>query len=162
MYFWKIDSLKKDLIENGLSQKSLFIYILLYVLVAQVFAEFSYFFPAEAAPGTMDYLQIAIDLIAIGIGTYLCYYANGANNGEQFAERFFSIGFVIGIRFMALLIPIMMVYGIIVGVIASTTEVDTEGTFMNASVLILIFSWIVAMYWRFIVHINDVAKSANA
>ena len=162
MYFWKINDLKKELIKNGLSQKSMFIYILLYMLLAQFFVEVSYIFPSEEAATTTDYIQMIFDLAAVGIGTYLCFYANGSGNGQQFSERYFSIGFVVGLRFIALLFPIVIVFGIVVGILSETSGMDLDGPAFNYGMLAIFSAWLVAMYWRIITHINEVAKAENA
>jgi hypothetical protein len=62
MYFWKVEELKSELISNGLSQKSLFIYILIYMIFVRVVVEAGYLFPTEDAPTTFTYIQAIIDL----------------------------------------------------------------------------------------------------
>lgn len=161
MYFWKIKDLKDELIKNGLSQKSIFIYILLYVLLGQLFVEVSCIFPSEEVATTTDYIQMIFDLAVVGIGTYLCFYANGSDKGQQFSERYFSIGFVVGLRFMVLLLPIVIVFGIVAGILSETSGLDLDGPVFNYGVLVIVSAWLVAMYWRIIAHINDVAKAEN-
>ncbi len=161
MYFWKISDLKEELIKNGLSQKSMFIYILLYMLLAQFFVEISYIFPSEEAATTTDYIQMIFDLAAVGIGTYLCFYANGSDNGQQFSERYFSIGFVVSLRFMVLLFPIIAVFGFVAGILSETSGMDLDSPAFNYGMLVIISAWLIAIYWRIIAHINEVAKAAN-
>lgn len=162
MYFWKIELLKKELISNGLNQKSLFIYILMYVLFVQVVLEASYIFPSEEGPTELTYIQALIDLVAATVGSYLCYYANGGSAGSQFAERFFSIGFVVGIRFLVLLIPITIAYSVFMGVAAILFGIDPEDPIVNISVMFVMALWLIAFYWRVIIHINQVARSCKA
>ena len=157
MYFWKIDKLKENL-KNGLNQKATFMYILFYVLLAQFFTELSSITPLEEPASTNDYIQIIFDLAAVGIGTYLCYFANGSNSGQQFAERYFSISFVIGLRFTAIFIPVTIgffIFGEIIGL-------DFEDPMLNYYAQTIISLWLITVYWRIIVHIRDVAKATSA
>ena len=162
MYFWNIEKLKINLIENGLSQKSLFIYILLYFITSQFFVELAYIFPGQGPVSARDYIQPIIDLLAVGLGTYLCYYANGGESGRFFAERIFSIGFVVGLRFIVLLIPVVFIVALVSGIIVGAMGLDLDSPYPDYAVMLLMTAWLVAVYWRMMVHINEVARTSNA
>ena len=105
MYFWKIRKLKDKLKSVGLSQASVFLYIFIFVVFSQLFVEINCFIPRKNFSHAADYIQSIVDILCVGFGTYGCYYANGASAGRQFAERYFSIGLVVGLRFLVIFIP---------------------------------------------------------
>ena len=154
MYLWNIDQLKEDLVETGLSQSELFKYIFVYVVLSSIVIELVYAYPAESL-NSLDHMQSIFSLLLTGIGTYLCFRANGGAAGKNFAERFFSRGLVIVIRFLALFVPLLILLAI---VFWSGEDPDDYSTKWYDVVVVSI--WSLAMYWRFIVHINQVARRA--
>jgi hypothetical protein len=139
----------------------LFIYILLYALVAQFFAESTYTTPTDPDVKITAYLQLAIDLIIVGVGTYLCFYANGGNAGKHFAERYFSIGLVVGLRFLALMIPVFALFGAAWALLSPITGLAIDGPEMDYAIMVLTCIWMTLLFWRYIKHINDVAKATH-
>ncbi len=162
MYFWNIKKLKEELVRDGLSQRSTFMYILVSVVLAQFFVEIGFLFPSKDALNAIDYIKPFIDLSVVGAGTCLCFYANGSGSGVQFAERYFSISFVVGLRFMALLIPLALVTGFAVGIVKTVIGIDSVGSAIHYAILALVRVWLVIMYWRIVTHISNVAKAADA
>lgn len=156
MYFWKIEKLKEELVEKGLSQSALFKYIFVYIFLSALVYEASYNFVGEES-NNFDYLQSIINMVLIGFGTYFCYVANGGANGTDFAERYFSIGFVVAIRFLVLLIPIAIAMSAIFWSDEDTVDMSTK---WNDVVVIVV--WTALLYWRTIYHINQVAKRVHA
>lgn len=156
MYLWKIDKLKEELVETGLSQSDLFKYIFIYVFLSAVLLEAIYFIPGEEY-SNIDGIQSIANILIIGLATYLCYFANGGKNGTEFAERYFSIGFVVAIRFGALLIPVMIAMGFIFW--SGQDLDDTSTKWYDVAVMTI---WSLLLYWRIIYHINQVAKQTNA
>jgi hypothetical protein len=162
MYFWNIKKLKEELIRDGLSQRSMFMYILVSVLLAQLFLAIAFLFPSKDAINAIDYIKLLIDLSVVGAGTYLSFYANGAGSGVQFAERYFSISFVVGLRFIPLLIPLALLTGFAVGIVKIAFGITSVSSGIHYATLALVRVWLVVMYWRIVTHINDVAKAAHA
>ena len=156
MFFWKINLLKQRLISEGLSQKHLFIYMFIYVVLGELVLEVLYNISIEGL-NEYDYAQSVVNFIVICLGTFLIYRANGGSHGKQFAERYFSIGFVIAIRFMALLIPVF----IALGFIWFNEPIDSELT--TTWYELVIFSiWMIGLYWRIIFHVKEVAIETTA
>jgi len=153
MYFWKIEKLKQDLLENGLSQGALFKYIFIYVFLSALSYELTYYFVSEEST-RLDYIQSAINMGLVGFATYFCYVANGGSNGTDFAERFFSIGFVVSIRFIVLLVPISIAMCLLFW--------DSEDMSTTWYEIALLTGWAALLYWRVVYHINQVAKQAHA
>jgi hypothetical protein len=162
MYFWNIKKLKEELIRDGLSQRSTFMYILVSVLLAQFFVTIGFLFPSKDAINAIDYIKPLIDLSVVGAGTYLCFCANGSGSGVQFAERYFSISFVVGLRSMVLVIPLALVTSFAAGIVKIAIGIDSVSSAIHYAILALVRVWLVIVYWRIVTHINDVAKAAHA
>lgn len=156
MYFWKVEKLKQDLINNGLSQEVLFKYIFISLFLSALSFELTYNFVSEES-SKIDYIQSALNMALVSFATYFCYVANGRNSGTDFAERFFSIGFVVSLRFIVLLIPIMVAMDFLFWDSEGIDDMSTK--WYDVAVLT---SWSTILYWRVIYHINQVATQANA
>ena len=155
MIIWNIKKQKDRLKSEGLSQKNLFIYIFIYIVLSTIILELLSYVPFPAV-NFYDYIDSGISLIVITLGTYLIYLANGGSKGRNFAENFFSIGFVVGIRFIVLLIPIIVALSVIW--INEPIENELSTTWYE----VLVFQiWTVALYWRMIVHVKEVAEDAR-
>lgn len=154
MIFCNIKLLKQRLIEEGLSQQHLFIYIFVYILFTEVAIQGCGLLPPEEL-NKYDYMEIIVYLVAMGIGTYLIYRVNGGSKGKQFAERFFSIGFVVGMRFFVILISIMII--LVVGK-NQMGDIDLPATWYET---IIYSCWSIAFYWRMIVHVKEVANTTR-
>jgi hypothetical protein len=150
------------LIRDGLSQRSLFIYIFINVLLAQFFVGIGFLFPSKGAIDAIDYIKPLIDLAIVGAGTYLGFCANGSGSGVQFAERYFSISLVVGLRFLPLLIPLALVTGFVVGIVNYAVGLHSVSSAVHFKSMASMRLWAVIMYWRIVTHINDVAKAAHA
>jgi hypothetical protein len=159
MYFWKIKKLREHLILNGLSQRALFVYVFIYVLLCEAFFEFGFLFPAEAEAGSADWIWASVNTLVYAIGTWLCYYFNGGNRGREFAERYFSISLVVGLRVLALLFPaIMLCFAIYLffGGGAESREYSDRWTDVVA------LFWMAVYYWRVTAHIKVVARGRKS
>lgn len=160
-FLWNIKKLKEELIHNGLSQKSLFIYILIYMLIAQFFSETTFFPSLEQTAKPTDYIQGTIDLLVVGLGTYLCFRVNGASAGSHFAERYFSISFVVGLRFLVLLVPALFLFGFGMEMLQKLGAVETNEAMVDYATVVLVSSLLILTYARIIKHIRDVAMAAH-
>jgi len=156
MFFWKINSLKEHLINHGLSQKHLFVYIFIYTVLAELMYEAIYHMPIYEM-NIYDYAQSISNIIIISLGTYIIYRANGGSNGKQFAERYFSIGFVIAIRFIILLFFVFLALSFIWFNDSSESELVTVWY-----EFIIYTGCIIGLYWRIVVHVKDVADKSTA
>ena len=156
MYFIKLTELKRDLIQDKLGQSGLLKYLLVYVVLTSLIMELGYYFPYEDS-SKLDHLSSFLTVTFVAVGTYLAYLANGGASGQQFAERYFSIGFVVSIRFLIFLIPITFI--IVMLMTNSPTAENNETTWYE---FIALTAWEALLYWRIIYHINDVAKKTSA
>ena len=108
MYFINIKGLKKDIVEKKFNEKDRFTYILLYIGLSALLFEFLTLFPDEEALSSYDYAYSILSVLITFLGTYFIYKANGANEGEDFAGKYFSIIWVISWRVMLITTPIII------------------------------------------------------
>lgn len=85
------------------------------------------------------------------IGAVAAYRANGGASGVHFANRYFSVGFVLGIRFLSLIIAA----GVFIA--CSVWAFDLEAPIPVTFLEVMLLSLLVAYYWRLARHIHDVA-----
>ena len=108
MYFINIKGLKEDIVEKRFEEKDRFIYILLYVGLYALLFEIITSFPSEELITSYDYAYSIMSVLITFFGTYFIYKANGANDGEDFAGKYFSIVWVISWRVMLITTPIII------------------------------------------------------
>ena len=161
MYFWKIESLKGELTQKGLSQNNLFKYIFIYVFLLNLLVEITGYIDLEGmGPNNIDYALSVVWMLFVSFGTYFCYTVNGGANGSNFAERYFSIGLVVFIRSLAILVVMMLIMFVMVFGVNSLEDADNLPTKWPDAVVWI--SWMTYLYSQTIYHINQVAKRINA
>ena len=151
MYFWKIDKLNEELISAELNESEGFKYLMANTILYSIGM-----IPYDE-PNQFDVANGMINVIIGIIGLLFIYKCNGGSAGKQIIGRFLSVGWVIGIRFIALLlIPAVLVATIIQevfmgGIPEETTIIDVF--FMQISTIIY-FLWVAK-------HINYIAKQTH-
>lgn len=155
MILWNVNKLKENLISDGLSQKLCFYYIFIFVALTEIIMELSSYLPNDLDHNNYDYISSVMYLFVAILGTYLTYVANNKDKGKQFAERFFSLGLVIAIRFILIIIILAVLYELLNSSVVSEDEVPAT----NLTDLIFVVSISTAYYWRLIVHIKDVSNN---
>jgi len=153
MYFWKIESLKQDIRADLFTDKNLIPYVVLYIGCCVAAIEMNGYLPYEDI-NLWTYLQSTLFILIPIAGTIYAYSCNGGANGEGFASKYFSIGFVVGIRFVVFLIPIVVLMIIYWLVMFPEQEVFPT-TFLEVLVL---SSWYALAYFRIAKHIGDTVK----
>lgn len=150
MYIWNIDKLGERLISGKLEESEAIKYLMAYtVLTSLSMIHYS-------SSNQYDiFVGVACSFIAI-FGLLFIYKCNGGRNGGNFMDRYFSIGWVIFIRFLVLLlIPLLVIFFILQEVYMG--GVPEETTALDA-VLILALE-VIYIFWV-ARHINYVAKNA--
>jgi len=154
MYFWKIESLKKDIVGGSFTDKELIPYVVLFTGLYSIGIEITGYLPYEDI-NIWTYVMSAMNVLIPVIGTIYAYLRNGGSIGENFASKYFSIGFVISIRFLVYLIPLVVVM-IIYWEIMFGEQEELPTTFIE---VILFSAWYVLLYYRMAKHIGDTAKA---
>jgi hypothetical protein len=109
--FWKIEELKNHIRTGKLSEKDRFISALIYIVFSSVNIELVLYLPVENV-NFLDYINSLINIVIVFVGTIFAYKINASANGSDFLGKYFSIGFVLTVRFLVYLIPILILYSI--------------------------------------------------
>ena len=151
MYFWKIEKLKEDIKSDRFSEKDRFAYFIVGITLSAIGMETTTGL-VEENPNIWDMLSAIGNVIIAVVGTVFAYRANGSANGKDFLGRFLSIGFVVSIRFLVFIIPLLIALAFLS--ITVFPEVDEN---MSSLIFILPFlSWYALLFWYICRHINDV------
>jgi hypothetical protein len=148
MYFWRIKQLKEELIQNGLSQKVIFQYMLFYFVLISL-QSFS-----SKVPTIYDTYSASISLFLNVIGMMYAFKMNNGNDGTQFAERYFSITFVVTIRYFPWMLLSYVIFGIVLRIQDQLSLKDV--VFMYLEII-----WELMVLISSARHIRDVAQKKN-
>lgn len=107
MYFWKIEALKQDIKSNHFYEKDRFSYAFIFIALSVIGMEAMMYAPIED-PNFWDTINSASNIVIPIVGTLWAFKANGGAKGVDFLGRFFSISFVVTIRFLSLFIPMFL------------------------------------------------------
>lgn len=151
MYFWRMRALKKQLIEQGLTERQIYLYVLISVALTAFGVEVMGYCPYET-PDFWIYANSALNICVPIIGTVVVFRANGGDSGVKFAERYFSIGLVAGVRFLVLLILLAIAF--FTYMFATEKEISTSGIVVT----IVDGAWYVALYAYIAKQVYDVAQ----
>jgi uncharacterized membrane-anchored protein YitT (DUF2179 family) len=154
MYFWNIENLKADIKADNFGEKDRFIYAFIYIALSAVGMEAMMRMPVEN-PNIWDLVNSVGNITIPIVGTFFAYKANGGCGGVDFLGRFFSISFVVAIRFITLLIPMfMMLFAYYIYVFPE--DQDIVSTPVEVIPLLI---WFIFLYVRICRHISDVKSS---
>lgn len=151
MYFWNIEALKLRIVSNLLDETDRFIYAFINIIFGVIALEFFHVFMPEN-PSMYDRLASLLNILTVAAGTYLAYRANGASKGEDFLGRFFSLSFVVTVRFTVFLIPVF----IVLSVFDSLLQGFSDGVMGNLLEVLVFALWTILLYVNIIKHISQV------
>ena len=163
MYFWDINGLKEEIINNEISEKSVFLYIFIYFLYPQISFLYRYYrnYGNEVGLGLYgDLLFYSIIAIIVAIGIYYAYYCNGKNEGERFAVKFISLNWVVTIRYFVIIFYFYFILYILLSVLNQTDFIDKTisksiKSFTSFGLILITPIWI---YYRIGYHIKDINR----
>ncbi len=153
MYFWKIEKLKDDIASGRLNEKDRFIYALIYVVLGAVVVEVMMLMPIENG-NIWDLANSVGNVLIVLLGTVFAFKANGSSSGEDFLGKYFSIGFVMAIRFLIYAVPLLVML-FVYYFYAFAEEEDIPTNYIDVIPFLL---WYAALYWRMYVHIKQVSS----
>ena len=154
MYFWKIESLKEDFSSGSFTDRELIPYVVLYAGLYAIGIELMGYLPYEDI-NVWTYVSSVMNILIPVVGTIYAYKMNGGGGGSNFASKYFSIGFVVSVRFMVYLIPVI----ILMFIYWEITYRETEDMHMSVVEVFLFSSWYVFLYLRMAKHIGDTAHA---
>jgi hypothetical protein len=144
---WRLEPLKRDLAAGHLPDRQMVQYI---AVQAAVVAALVVPTPGQDLPPWWHFVVSAAVAVA---GVYFCYKMNGGAGGERFAERYFSIGWVVAVRVGVTSLVIGAITAMILFAIL-TPEASAE---QGALLIDLVgYGLMVLSFWRTGVHIGDV------
>jgi hypothetical protein len=146
MYFWRIEDLKKDLIAKPLTDREVLPYLLIFVGITALIP----IFPVESM-NLWDYAATTWTLLLAVAGTLYAYQCNGAAAGTHFVQRYLSIGWVVAVRWTAVVMAAFVVLLFLV---------DTSGDATTPTVALFWMIAEVVLYERMGHHIRLVATAA--
>ncbi|MCF6450978.1 hypothetical protein L1076_05175 [Vibrio sp. MMG022] len=154
MYIWNIKSLKEQIRSGRLTEKDRFIYIFLTLIFTALGIELALRFPIESG-NVWDTISSVSSVLIPMLGTFLAYKANGADNGTDFLGRYFSISFVVAVRFFVLLIPMSaLLFAYYMLVIPENPAL--ESTALDTLPFIV---WQGVLYYQIVKHVGAVKNS---
>lgn len=158
MYFWKINKLKEEIHAGSVNEFS----YLLYLLVPMVLEYFLFdIYDLWSGPKEYDFWEQSSSVISAAvliIGLLAMFYLNGGKSGNNFITKYFSIGFVGGIRYVVFTLPIVIAYLMYI-----TFNVDpATGPSLKRIDVVVIFIWNCCLQCYIGKHIYDVRRKELA
>lgn len=145
MYFWNIKALTEDIRQGDFSDKDVISYIVLSLLLYSISFEALNFFPVENQNYNFwDIMDSFLSIFVPVIGTLYAYKMNGGRLGKDFANKYFSIGFVVGVRFFVyflIFMPLLIIYWSY----AYPNEDEIPTTFVD---VLIFFVWYILLYYQ--------------
>ncbi|MXZ34632.1 MAG: hypothetical protein F4Z21_05090 [Acidobacteria bacterium] len=164
MYFVKYQPLKRKLKERTLTDREAVVYLLVYSVLLMMSAGI----PLETLEtmdecndcGLMawDYVAIALVNAAIAFaGIYYIYVANGGNSGFDLIQKYFVLGWVVGIRCLIVFLPFWVATLVVSAEVFGNEWEDRTQYRIN---YFLIFLAYVVYFQRLGRHIRDTRNTA--
>lgn len=151
MYFWKIDNLKKDLVNEKVTEKDLFCYLLIPAVFIMIMMELALWLPPEEG-NHWDLILSVSNVLICFLGLIYCFVKNGGGMGKDFLKRYVSVSFVMAIRLTVFMIPaFFLIYTSYFFIYPDDTELVS--TAIDTVPYIGMYVW---YFWRVANHIRDV------
>lgn len=152
MYFWNINMLKEDIKSGNFGDKEAIVYIVISLALYSIGLELVSLFPLIENYNLWDYVNSFLSVLVPVLGTIYVYKKNGGAEGKDFANKYFSIGFVMGIRFLVYFIGVIVLLIIYWSYVFPNNE-EMPTTFVE---VLLFFIWYVALYFQIAKHIEEI------
>lgn len=102
MYFWNLSRLREDLASDRVSKKDRVLYLLFTLVCGYPIA-----LRAIDIKASNSWLAVGLalgQLIALAAGVFYCYGKAGRANAKNFTDQFLALSWVIGIRFVVVIL----------------------------------------------------------
>ncbi|UTV29180.1 hypothetical protein [Photobacterium atrarenae] len=137
MYFWDIQSLKKELAANQVSEHESFQYFMAHmVVISLLFIPFT----------SYNIYDIASSILSVPILVFGLLYVHKQSSGGQFLTQYFALAlaWVFGIRFLVAFLPFIFIF-------SAVSPVETS---MWDVVFFSVFE--IVFYWRLGIHFREI------
>src|SRR5690349_5211527 len=108
MYFWRIGHLEDHLVGRPLSDREILPYLIVVVGLSGAIGSI----PNEML-NVWDHLGTILSVILGVLGTIWIYRQNGGVDGHHFLQRYLVIGWVVSIRWLAGLLVLSFLLGVV-------------------------------------------------
>lgn len=136
MTWFNIKELERKLINNELSDKESFDY-LLFSSVLLTF--FTYIGVKEHSNDWLHFLELIISLVITIVGTKATYTINATGGQKDYLKRYISLSFVVGVRLFVFALLVAFILGIIVATINPHSEKDPNSEEIGKLIFVLFF-----------------------
>jgi TRAP-type uncharacterized transport system fused permease subunit len=136
MIWFDIKNLENKIINNELSDKDGFNYVLAFFILSVIVLSF-------ITNDSSAWFKLTECIIAILIniwGLKTVYEVNNEIDGKDFLKRFFAINWVIGMRLIVISIILAVIAGIVIGIFSVTNGMIINDTNPDKDILGLIFT----------------------
>lgn len=148
MRFWRVERLKAEMRAQPLSERETLPYLVVYV---------AFFTIVSGLPNPdfnlLDAVGHLLSVVIAIVGTIFIYWRNGGMDGRFFFQRYFAIGFVVGIRCLVAIVVAMFT---LIAILDSVGRLSDQTTFYD---FIFIVIADIIIYWRIAYHVRDLAQS---
>jgi len=147
MYIWKIDKLKNDLRKKSLSESESFKYLFVNIIIYTIGL-----IPSSNS-NVWDVYNALVTIVITASGIYYAYKCNKGAHGDNFLQKYLSIGWVTSIRWTVFfMLPAMAIYVFAIGISISVTYVTTPLDVIFLNLMYISYFWLLGK------HIKDLAK----
>ena len=148
MRFWRVEQLKSEMRAQPLSERESLPYLVVYVALFTLASGFP-----NLGFNLLDAIGNLLSVVIAIVGTIFIYRQNGGTDGRFFLQRYFVIGFVVGIRCVAAIVAGMFV---LIAVLDSLGILSDETTLYDFILMVIAEIFV---YWRIACHVGDLAAS---
>ncbi|APJ03058.1 hypothetical protein [Silvanigrella aquatica] len=155
MYLWKVNDLKKELIENKMTELDKFKYLFFTAMMYSLVYMLNCFYPVEVTT-TFSKVTGVIDFIIDFIAIIVIFKINGGRNGKEFLARYTSLHCVFGIRLLVWFI-FYFLFVIIASIFISSTmnlnntdQIQDNLFYAGLNVISIIYYWKIANCIKYI------------
>lgn len=99
MYFWRLEKLKTEMAARPLSEREALPYLVVFVALSSAVA-----YIPQTSHNLWDGFGAVWSVLLAAVGTVYIYRQNGGAAGQHFLQRYFAVGWVVFIRWLAVLI----------------------------------------------------------
>ncbi len=164
MYIWNIKELKKELAATALTESQLFAYFLAVLTLETLMFQLVVLFPGTGDADVWDYAEYVGSVVFTVGGTLVAYRMNGGSAGRDFLTRYFPLMWVLTVRFLVFLLPLLVVAMIPMfyfsEVLFGADAAGDDFAALSMYVVMLSWAWFLVFYYRLAVHLRDVARAA--
>jgi hypothetical protein len=155
MYLWRIEKLKSEMAIRPLTDREVLPYLLAWAVLVEVVIVLTTFL-AQSTANVWDGLEATGGLLLAVIGNLYIFRQNGGSSGKYFLQRYFAVGWVVGVRWIAAFLPAMLVFYVALESLGSGSEDTTQWYDF-----VLITAAEAGFYWRFGHHVRDLAQRSG-